>query len=181
MPERIVGGTAISAVMVAALVCSSPTMASKYDDCILTNMKGVSSDVAAVSIARACLHNSEVPLSVSEVGKIKASAKYVAGSSVDQAGKGFLDIRLTNGSVSQLTSVTISIKDRDSGASVSYTGTQFDLPFAKAADPTKFLTIAPGETREFYLPVAEVTTPAVEYFRTREWSIVSALGFPPSG
>ena len=93
--------------VVAFLVGSSDcAMANAFDDCVLENMRGVTSDLAAKSIKVACLRKSSVDIPKDEFSALTGRAEYADFG--PQFGKGFW-IRLENQTSYIVTSVTIDV------------------------------------------------------------------------
>lgn len=80
--------------------------ANAFDDCVLDNMRGVTSDLAAKSIKVACLRKTSVEIPKEDLSALTGRAEYADFG--QQFGKGFW-ISLENQSAYIVTSVTIDI------------------------------------------------------------------------
>jgi hypothetical protein len=85
---------------------ASTARANAFDDCVLENMRGVTSDLAAKSIKVACLRKVSVEIPKDELSALTGRAEYADFG--PQFGKGFW-IRLENQTSYIVTSVTIDI------------------------------------------------------------------------
>jgi hypothetical protein len=159
-----------------AVSFASVANASRYDDCILNAIKGNTSEAAAISITRACLHSSQQTLNSDALSHITGTAEYVAGNRFGEAVSNSLHLRLKNGSEYQLTSITTELHNIKSGSTSDYTQSEFYLPFGKFNDPTKFLSISPGEVRDYFMSIAESEPSEGAFFKRYSWEIVSAKG-----
>lgn len=94
------------AVAVSVAGFAGTAMANAFDDCVLENMRGVTSDLAAKSIKIACLRKTSVDIPKEHLSALTGRAEYADFG--PQFGKGFW-IRLENGSAYIVTSVTIDV------------------------------------------------------------------------
>lgn len=88
------------------LCAAEQARATAFDDCVLTNMKGVTSDLAAKSIKVACLRTSSVDIPKDDLVGIRGRAEYANFG--EKYGKGFL-FQIENKTAYIITSVTIDV------------------------------------------------------------------------
>ncbi|MDH2356564.1 hypothetical protein QCM80_38980 [Bradyrhizobium sp. SSUT112] len=94
------------AVSVIATGYAGAAVANAFDNCVLDNMRGTTSDLAAKSIKIACLRKTSVDIPKEDLSALTGRAEYADFG--PQFGKGFW-IRLENGSAYIVTSVTIDV------------------------------------------------------------------------
>lgn len=93
-------------IAVAVACAAGQARANAFDDCVLENMRGTTSDLAAKSIKVACLRKSSVDISKEDLVGISGRAEYADWG--PQYGKGFL-LQLENNTAYIVTSVTIDV------------------------------------------------------------------------
>jgi hypothetical protein len=151
--------------------------ANVFDDCVLENMKGATSDLAAKSIKTACLHKNSVDLSQEDLRSVTGQISYGAFGSEGEPGF-LLDIKNdTNFIVTEIT-VAVGVEGKASQFfKVDYfwyrpPGVVFSgLP----PDPTVLMGIDPHTQKRFQFAgtVAEIT-PKAKW----TWYVAAAKGIP---
>jgi hypothetical protein len=171
-------------VLIAAVLCIGPAAANPFDECVLSDMKGVTSDLAAKSIKVACLRKSSVEIPSETLATVKATANY--GDWGNGHGTGFM-IHIDNQIEYVITEITVRIKvgsgpDRlirtddftqPPPPGVIYTG----LP----PDPTVSMMIKPFSVNDYWIPMKtdidlhSKTKPASPGYN---WDLMTAKGIP---
>ena len=169
------------AVLAAAgciVAACGQVQANPFDECVLENMRGTTSDVAAKSIKTACLRKTSVELGADELRGLKGGqAFYGSYSSSNVTG---FTVEVKNDTSFIITEITFGIQV-DGGANdffkadsfmywqpgVTYTG----LP----PDPTVLMRIDPLTTKNFQF---EARRPDIAANKKWTWFIASAKGIP---
>jgi hypothetical protein len=164
------------AVSTIAVMFVTPVWANAFDDCVLENMRGATSDVAAKSIKVACLRKNSVVLSEDEFRGLRpVSGSY--GTYGFRNTPGFtVDLKNDTGYIITEVTFAISIAGGQSELfrvddffyqepGVIYTG----LP----PDPTVQMRIDPGTSKKFQF---SADRPEIDKKKKWNWSIVGAKG-----
>jgi hypothetical protein len=148
------------------LALTDQTLGNPFDDCVLGNMQGATSDVAAKSIKVACLRKTSIAISEDDLQNLKGTAEY--GTLSRNFGPGFL-ITLTNNMEFIVTEVTLKISVNK--GPIRYVRTDdFNLPTdaivaALPPDPTQSMRINPFTTRSFAIGTNDEIDPKKPSFQ----------------
>lgn len=134
-----------------AAAWSAPALANAFDDCVLENMKGTTSDLAAKSVKTACLRKNSVDLSEADLKGLTGTLSY--GSVNTVAEPGFF-AEMKNDSPYVITEITYAIAVKDKASQffkVDYfvyapAGTLFA---GAPPDPTILMRIEPHTPKKF--------------------------------
>jgi hypothetical protein len=169
----ILGGLWLSITCLAITSVS----ASQFDQCVLDVMKGVTSDIAAVSIKEACIRKTEVPIPTSLLLSGLPNSRASYGAFVD--GSSGLFVTINNNTGYTISELTITVANKKNGHATTYTKQLFVSPNAvSTADRTVFMLIGPG-MRIFMVNVSETAKDQKDFFENYGWDIVSGKGIPP--
>jgi hypothetical protein len=188
---RNLAGQAIVLTMSACLLGAPSALAAAFDDCVLENMRGVTSDLAAKSIKVACLKKTSIEISKdnwterSNAGHIfmlfTASARHqVTG---DSKSTGFW-ITFKNNMEYIITEITVEISIK-AGPFQSYRTDDFykDLPpdprvivTGLPPDPTVRMRIDPFKEITYFIKTNDAAHVAKD--SNFKWDIVSMKGIP---
>jgi hypothetical protein len=168
-------GLTIAAFFVGS---SASAVANAFDDCVLENMRGVSSDVAARSIKVACLRRSSVEIPKDEISALTGRAEYTDFG--PQFGKGFL-ITLENQTSYIITAVTIDVHV-GTGDNQFFETDDFFTPqpgvvyAALPSDPTISMQIRRFRKVDFRIITQQ---PRIDLKKQNfKWGIAAAKGIP---
>jgi hypothetical protein len=166
----------LAIALAAGLVCSA-AKATTFDDCVLENMRGVTSDLAAKSIKVSCLRKSSVPLPDEDLAKLVSQAQYA--SLGEKEGTGFW-ISVDNRTDYVITEITIKVSVKGGPAEIFRTDdfwypTPGVIYTSLPPDPTHSMQIKP-----FSKTVYQVRAKLDMDVRKPEfkWGIQSAKGIP---
>ncbi len=158
------------------LALTDQTLGNPFDDCVLGNMRGTTSDVAAKSIKVVCLRKTSVVISDDDLQNLKGVAQYRTLSR--NFGPGLL-ITLTNNMEFIVTEVTLKISV-NKGPLRYFRTDDFYLPTdaiitALPPDPTQSMRIDPFTTRSFTVGPNDEIDQKKPVF---SWGVASAKGIP---
>ena len=171
-----------SVLLIAAVAWTSSASAAPFDDCILKNMRGVTSDTAARAVQTACLRTAEAAIP----GTIADSLNSGANAGYDKD-KGFF-LELENRSPYTITSVTVSVFSKAGGGTKYYPLDYFEPEgvsngsiFIKDYFAPEFHSIQPGQKLTFRIPIAEKAASAEDFAERYVWRITAARGLRRGG
>jgi hypothetical protein len=155
---------------------SGAAQANAFDDCVLKNMQGATSDVAAKSIKVACIRRSSVTLTDNDIKHLKVSSGFYGTFGMTHTSGFTAEVKNETGFI--VTEITFSIAIGDGPAEmyrvdnfnyqqpgVIYTGLN--------PDPTYDLRIDPLKSKKFQF---SLDRPAIDKKKKWGWSIVGAKG-----
>lgn len=168
-------------VLAMTIASTSLAMASEFDKCVLQNMRGVTSDLAAASVKESCLRTVEMQLPKEALQTFQtATARF--GQLPSYVGGVGLYITVNNNSGYTITEITMAIENKKTRTDVSYVIRDFPfvpppgvIAMGPPRDPTLLKMIGPGY-REFYTPINETRNPN-EWGNFFSWTLISAKGF----
>jgi len=152
-----------------------------FEGCVLENMRGISSNLAAESVKEACLRKASVALNFSEWLKARAQYGQIYGYTGEQHFG--LYVSFTNSSRYTITEMTIVIVDKKTKETNTYTARSFPAPLAPgtiiaglAPDKTLGMRMPPGKC-SFTLTIGETAPDPNKFFDQYAWDITSVKGF----
>lgn len=151
-----------------------------FDDCVLSNMKGVNSDLAAESVKESCLRKMSVPMN--DLAALQGStAGY--GNINGYGGATGLHLTIENGSAFTITELTIAVKEKQTGHTSFYDVSSFPPPLppgvvlaGRPRDITEQMRLPPGR-HSFTVEITETVSAPNDFFNRYSWGIVSAKGY----
>jgi hypothetical protein len=170
-------------VLIAAALGAGPAAANPFDKCVLADMKGITSDLAAKSIKVACLRKSSVEIPSETLATVKATATANYGDWGNGHNTGFM-IHVDNQMEYTITEITISIKlgtaperiirtddfTQPPSPGVVYTG----LP----PDPTVSMMIKPYTEMDYWIPMKTDVSLDGKKQPGFVWNILTSKGIP---
>lgn len=143
---------------------------SNYDDCVLSSMKGVTSDVAARAIMRSCREkfSEKIPTSVPVPSEVLSA---ITGRAlvVDYLGPNFTG-DIYNGTNNWiLTSITVRLIPRVNGK---------EGPQSRGRDFLIPITVLPLSSKAFYHPIGSIGS---RDWNEVDWMLLSAQGYLSRG
>jgi hypothetical protein len=162
----------------AAACCTGEAQANAFDDCVLENMRGVTSEAAAKSIKTACVRKASVELSADDVKGVKGLQAFYGTYSTSNT-SGFT-VEVKNDTTFIVTEITFGIQVADGEADyfkadnfmywrpgVVYAG----LP----SDPTVLMRIDPLTSKMFQF---SANKPEIAAKKKWTWFVAGAKGIP---
>jgi hypothetical protein len=152
-----------------------------YSSCVLSNMKGVTNDLAAQAVQEICLRKASFPLIDLEPLKSSTAAYGQIRGSLDQ--RFGLYVTVDNKSDYTLTEISIAVAHKKSNARNTYVAHSFPEPVGQGViiagapkDRTVMMRVAPGR-HTFTLPIDETVPDTSKFFDVYTWGIASAKGY----
>jgi hypothetical protein len=152
-----------------------------YSSCVLSNMQGVTNDLAAEAVQEICLRKASFALS--DLGPLKNST-----AGYGQI-RGYLDQRfglyvtVDNKTDYTLTEISIAVVHKKSGAQNTYVAHSFPEPVGQGVlitgapkDRTTIMRLAPGR-HTFTLSIDETAPDISKFFDVYTWGIAGAKGY----
>ena len=174
----------MAAALALAVACAGPALANPFDDCVLENMRGVTSDLAAKSVKVSCLRRASVDVPADALAKVRATANY--GEFNGPGNTGFL-MEIDNQTDYVLTEITLSIRPDKMPERVVRTDDFWPLVpkgiiyTGPPPDPTRSMQIKPFATSSYWIPMKTniVIDPKKVAGPGYAWNMLSARGVPP--
>jgi hypothetical protein len=152
-----------------------------FSGCVIENMKGITSNLAAESVKEACLRKVSVELNINDWPKTTAGYGQIHGYVREQIFG--LYVNVTNNSQYTITEMTIEIMDRKTKEKNVYAARLFLSPLpagtilaGQPPDKTVLMQMPPG-THTFTLKTTEAVNDPNKFFEQYGWDIVSIKGF----
>lgn len=173
--------TLLNDQLLAASKPESRARSVSFNDCVLENMRGINSDLAAESVKESCLRIvSESLTDLSALSQSKAGYGKIYGYLGDHSG---LHVTLSNSSPFTITELAIAITDKKSKTENVYVARTFPAPLppnviasGPPRDRTRQMQLTPGQ-HVFTLQIAESVPDSARFFDRYGWALVSAKGF----
>ncbi|SDK42606.1 hypothetical protein [Bradyrhizobium ottawaense] len=168
---KIIG---ISAAM--AVAWAATAQANAFDDCVLKNMQGATSDVAAKSIKVACIRKSSVTLTDDDLKGLKVSNGFYGTFGMMRTPGFTAEVKNNTGFI--VTEITFAITIGD-GPAEMYRVDNFNyqepgvIYTGPAPDPTFDMRIDPLKSKKFQF---EMDRREIEKKKKWGWSLVGAKG-----
>jgi hypothetical protein len=162
---------------IAVMLCTTGQVgANALDDCVLKNMPGVTSDVAAKAIKEACLRKNSVQLDEAELSGLRiVSGGYGPFSFLNVPG---FSVEVKNDTGYIVTEITLAISIAGAAAE-QFRIDNFDyqepgtVRTGLVPDPTVLMRIDPGRSRKFQF---SADRPEIDKKKKWSWMLVAAKG-----
>jgi hypothetical protein len=160
----------------AAVAWAGDAWANAFDDCVLKNMQGATSDVAAKSIKVACIRKLSVPLSADDVKGLAVSNGFYGTFGMTHTPGFTAEVKNNTGFI--ITEITFAITIGE-GQPEMYRVDNFNyqepgvIHTGPIPDPTYDLRIDPLTAKKFQF---ELDRPAIDKKKKWYWNIVGAKG-----
>jgi hypothetical protein len=159
-------------VMLLATVPNTASWASAYDRCVLENMKGSTSDIAAIAIKESCIRTTEVDLPAEQLQTLKPSRAYYT----KLYGQDILVVSINNTTGYVITELTVFLSTKKGNKYNHYTNRTFVAPnTGSVADRTIFEMIGPG-TASFMVGITEAPKNEPDFETNYVWNFTGAKG-----
>jgi hypothetical protein len=172
-PSGEIGGFAVAVAMLAPAPAAH---ANAFDDCVLKNMQGVTSDAAAKSIKVACLRKSSVPLTDDDVKGLKVWSGFYGTFGITRTPGFTAEVKNNTGFI--ITELTFGISV-DGGPPEMYRVDDFNyqepgvIYTGLAPDPTYDMRIDVLKSKKFQFALDR---PDIDKKKKWNWYIAGAKG-----
>jgi hypothetical protein len=152
-----------------------------YSSCVLSNMKGVTNDLAAQAVEEICLKKASQPIFDTDLFKGSTAGYGQINGYLDQ--RFGLHVTVDNKSGYTLTELSILVVHKKTNATKTYVAHSFPEPVGPGViisgapkDRTTLMRLASGR-HTFTLPIDETMTDSSKFFDTYTWGIGAAKGY----
>ena len=168
------------------MIAVSSASSNPYDDCILQYMGGAQTQMAVYAIERSCINKTAVLIPEAEIGLISSSVVAYAGLYNMGYGRSEpgLTIRIINATSFDLVEVRVLITNKKTGQARIQPVTQFNASLSPGAfysgvgEPALVSVIKQRASREFVVPIPEVSSVSAEFSKNYSWDIFAVRGVP---